>query len=279
MEKSDQKGMPIYLDPISRKIVTAGESDEGAITWYPSSPTSKRLWACFEIILDINGLLEDVATKNSGKRKRRAKVIAGQVHSLAKAINELCKTIIGDQSTRKHIGKEDVKQVQKIHEDFSKFVPFEWGSELTNYRNKLTAHFDDNFWPKDASELINSVPAYKIGYWLHICLHVVLDLIKLDIYSWSCDSTHEGYVQFITNEPYIVTLKLDKETGSASSLTGLDIANESPKQTVQEGIEKTIELSQWLFKKGQPRIGSLRENSKEKWNTFSDSKLFYDAKI
>jgi hypothetical protein len=104
-------------------------------------------------------------------------------------------------------------------------------------------------------------------------------LIKLDIYSWSCDSTHEGYVQFITNEPYIVTLKLDKETGSANSLTGLDIANESPKQTVQEGIEKTIELSQWLFKKGQPRIGSLRENSKEKWNTFSDSKLFYDAKI
>jgi hypothetical protein len=89
VEKSDQKGIPIYLDPISRKIVTAGESDEGAITWYPSLPTSKRLWACFEIILDINGLLEDVATKNSGKRKRRAKVIAGQVHSLAKAINEL----------------------------------------------------------------------------------------------------------------------------------------------------------------------------------------------
>jgi hypothetical protein len=58
VEKSDQKGIPIYLDPISRKIVTAGESDEGAITWYPSLPTSKRLWACFEIILDINGLLE-----------------------------------------------------------------------------------------------------------------------------------------------------------------------------------------------------------------------------
>lgn len=280
MEESNQKGMPIYLDPTSRKIVTAGEKCEEAKAWYPSTPVSRRLWTCLEILRDINDLLEDgVAVKSSGKRKRRAKIIAGQVHSLAKAVNELCKTIIGDRSIRKQMGKESVKQVQKVQEDFSNFVPFQWNSELSNYRNKLVAHFDDDFWPRDASELLNSIPTYKIGYWLHICLHVTLDLTKLDIYSWSCDSVHKDYVRFMTNEPFIVTFKMDNETNKFTSLAGVDIANESPRQTVQEIIGQAIKLSQWLFKKGQPRIRSLQEDSKDKWNTFSDTKSIYAAEI
>ena len=275
----ESKGIPVYHEEVVRKIVSTGDEETESIkTWYPSSPVSKRLWACLEVLRDINDLLEDgVTAKNSGKRKRRAKVIAGHTHSLAKSLNDLCKTVIGDRDLRKQIDKKNVKQVQKIQKDFSDFVPFEWGCELSTYRNKLVAHFDKDFWPRDADELLNTIPTHKIGYWLHACLHVALDLTKLDIYSWTCDSGHEGYVRFMSNEPYLVTFKIDAETNDLTEFVGLSVASNVPRNTVRDVVGETIEYSQWLFKKGQPRIKSLKEDSRKNWNTFSENLDFYKA--
>jgi len=209
MNESEQKGMPIYLDPTARRLVAAGDDLDKDGFWYPSNAPARRLWACTEVLTDINDLLEDgMAAKNSGKRKRKAKLIAGQTHTLAKAINGLLSSIIGDSQIRKDLGSDDLKEVQEMQNDFAAFVPFQWGADLSTYRNKLVAHFDDAFWPKDATELLNAIPTNQIGQWLHICLHVLLDITKLKVFAWSCSSPHPGYVRFMHNEPFIVTIKL-----------------------------------------------------------------------
>ena len=280
MTDETKNGMPIYQDPISRKIVSTGDDSNRIDVWYPSNTVARRLWGCLEVLRDINDLLEDGShAKNSGKKKRKAKFIAGYVHSLAKSVDKLCASIIGEHDTRKQLGKEQVKEVAKLQKEFSEFVPFQWNTELSSFRNKLAAHFDDNFWPAEATKLFNSVPTHKIGNWLHVCLHVLLDLTKLDIYSWSCDSGHENYIRLMSNDPFIVTIEIDSNTKSIKAMAGLDIAKESPRNTVAEAVGYAIELSQWMFKKGQPRIGGLKEDSKEEWNTFSQSNEIYKTEI
>lgn len=263
-------GIPIHLDPLKRKIVAASDEKGANEVWHPSNVAARRLWACVEVLRDINDLLEDAANaKNSGKRKRRAKIIAGYTHTLAKAVDALCKTIVGERDIRNQLGKDTINQVRKIQEDFAVFIPFNRNESLSEFRNKLVAHLDDTFWPSDASELLNSIPTHKIGAWLHICIHVVVDLTKLDIYTWSCESDHEGHIRLMTNEPFIVTMKVNDETSEIETLDGVDIANESPRETVQKVVTESIELSQWMFKKGQSRIRNLKEDSKENWNTFA----------
>lgn len=280
MADETNKGMPIYLDQVSRKMVSTGDGGNRINIWYPSNTSARRLWACLEVLRDINDLLEDGANaKNSGKKKRKSKFIAGYVHSLAKSVDKLCASIIGERDTRNQLGEERLKQAVKLKSEYSEFVPFQWGSELSSYRNKLAAHFDDRFWPAEATELLNSVPTHKIGNWLHVCLHVLLDLTKLDIYSWSCDSGHDKYIRLMSNEPFIVTMEVDSETRSIKAIAGLDIAKESPRNTVAEAVGVAVELSQWMFKKGQPRIVGLREDSKEEWNTFSGSNEIYKTEI
>ena len=275
MADKSEKGMPIYLDPTSRKIVSTGDASNKIDVWYPSNIVARRLWGCLEILRDINDLLEDGAyAKNSGKRKRKAKILAGYIHSLAKSVDKLCASIIGERE----VDKDQIKEVVKIRKEFSEFVPFQWNSELSSYRNKLVAHFDEKFWPLEATELLNSIATHKIGNWLHVCLHVLLDLTKLDIYSWSCNSDHENYIRLMHNEPFITTMEVDNETGSIKALVGVDIANESPRNTVAEIVGIAIELSQWMFKRNQQRIKGLKEDSRDKWNTFSrDNKMYKDV--
>jgi len=276
----EKRGIPIYLDPVSRSIVSSGD-EEGIIeVWHPSNKPAKRLWACVEILRDVNDLLEEGArTGNKIKLRRKVKFIAGNIHSLAKAVNGLCKTMIGERDIRGELGEENVKLVQDLQKEFSEFVPFQWNEELTNYRNKLVAHFDDSFWPKDASKMLNSVPTNKIGVWLHSCLHVLLDLTNLNVYHWSCESGHKSYVKFMSNEPYIVTMKVDEDTNRLTQLAGLDIANESPRRTVQDVVLFSIDHSQWMFKKEQPRIGSLKDDGKESWVNFLQTKELYKTEI
>jgi len=276
----EKKGMPIYLDPISRKIISTGDESNRIDVWHPSNTVARRLWGCLEVLRDINDLLEDGASaKNSGKKKRKAKIIAGYVHSLAKSVDKLCASIIGESNARSELGKEKLNEVVKIQKEFSQFVPFQWNSELSSYRNKLAAHFDENFWPSEATELLNSIPTHKIGNWLHVCLHVLLDLTKLDIYAWSCDSSHDGFIRLMSNEPFMATMEMDVNTRSVKALAGVEIANESPRNTVVEAVGQAIEQSQWMFKKGQPRIGGLKPDSKEDWNTFSRDSEIYKTEI
>jgi hypothetical protein len=161
---------------------------------------------------------------------------------------------------------EQLGQIKEISKQFEMMLPHDHKAPLSVVRNKLSSHIDKNIHPNEAKTIGDIINSSEFGYWLHICLHLILDLTKLDIYWWTCNSPVEGYVRFMTNEPFIVTFKTEGD--KLSEFAGLHVAKGSPRNSIPTIVESLIKHSAWMFKPGQPRIGALKEDTKENWNTF-----------
>lgn len=268
MAEIEHRGMPIFLDQFDREIADAlpeGEVDIAA--WYPSNAAAHKLWRCLECLRDLDELLKDVAhQKNATKRKRRLKIAVTSLHSLTTALDDLLNDIQSNKETSSLLKADQHKQIQAIKEQFGMMLPHDHKAPLSLVRNKLSSHIDKELRPSEAQELGNLITPSEFGRWLHICLHLVLDLTKLDIYWWSCNPPSEGYVRFMSNEPFIVTFKVDGHR--IVELAALHIAKRSPRNDIPDVVERVVTNSTWMFKPGQPRISSLKEDEKEDWNTF-----------
>jgi hypothetical protein len=266
--KTENKGMPIYLDETSRTISDSLEKTE-VDAWFPSNSAAHKLWRCLESLRDLEELLVDSANqKNSTKRKRKLKIAITPLHSLIMCVDDLCNDIQGNRETRGLLEDSKVKEVSEIQKRFSELLPHDHKSIVSTARNKLSAHIDKKIHPSEAQKIGSVINVHEFGRWLHICLHLVLDLTKLEIYTWSCKAPSDKYVCLMTNEPYIVTIKPEGKKGA--ELVALNIANGSPRNAIPEVIDSLVIHSQWMFKKGQPRIANLKEDSKDNWNTFKD---------
>lgn len=262
----ENKGMPIYLDDTPRSISDSLEDIE-IDAWFPANSAAQKLWRCLESLRDLDELLCDSANqKNATKRKRKLKIALTPLHSLVKCLDDLCNDIQCNKETRCLIDESKVIEVLEIQELFSILIPHDHKANITMVRNKLSAHIDKKLSPSEAQKISSVITQSQFGRWLHICLHLVLDLTKLDIYHWSCKSPNEEYVCFMTNEPFIVTMKVIGENSPA--LAAVNIANGSPRNAIPEVVQSLVTNSQWMFKKDQPRILSLKEDSRDNWNTF-----------
>lgn len=275
--KTENKGMPIYLDETPRTISDSLEERE-VDAWFPSNSAAHKLWRCLESLRDLDELLTDSANqKNSTKRKRKLKIAITPLYSLIMCVDDLCNDIQGNKETRGLLEVSKVKEVSEIQKRFSELLPHDHKAVVSTLRNKLSAHIDKKIHPSEAQKIGNVITAHEFGRWLHICLHLVLDFTKLDIYTWSCKAPSDEYVCFMTNEPYIVTIKLEGKKGA--ELSALNIANGSPRNAIPEVITGLIAHSQWMFKKGQPRISNLKKDSKVNWNTFKDYSHIHEKKF
>lgn len=268
MEDSDHKGMPIYLDNVDRKVADLVEDiNIKADAWHPSNSAAHKLWRCLECMRDLDEILADLKNlKNATKKKRRLKIAITPLYSLIKAIDDLCNDIQCNPDTRKSLAEKQVREVSEIKNEFANLLPHDHKAPISTVRNKLSSHIDKKLRPFEAQKLSNKIQPSEFGRWLHICIHLVLDLTKLDIYSWSCDSPAEGYIRLMNNEPFIATFKT--EDGHIGELTGLHIAKSSPRNSIPEIIDSLLKHSEWMFKKGQACISGLREDTRENWNTF-----------
>ena len=268
-DKPEKRGMPIYLDPADRGIANAmDDPDSNVDDWFPSNKAALKLWRCLESMLDLEEVLEFASqAKNTTKKKRKLKIAITPLHALISNIDDLLNDIENNPETKGRLEREDIENIIRIRTEFKEVLPHDNKSMVTRIRNKLSSHVDKKLHPTKAQELGSGIDQHEFGRWLHICLHVILDLTKLNVYSWSCKPPTDEHLTFMFNEPYIVTMKPDGEHGA--ELAALNISKSSPKNAIPESVEKLIVLSQWMFKKGQGRIASLKEDSKETWNTFS----------
>lgn len=268
-KEPENKGMPIYLDPTDRGIANAmGAREDEVDDWFPSNKAALKLWRCLESMLDLEEALEFTSeAKNTTKKKRKLKIAITPLHSLISNIDDLLNDIENNPETKGRLEKQDVDNVIKIQKEFHEVLPHDNKSTITTVRNKLSSHIDKKLHPSQAQELGSEISQHEFGRWLHICLHMILDLTKLNIYSWACKPPSDEYLTFMHNEPYIVTMKTDGER--ITQLAGLNISNSSPRNAIPESVDKLIVLSQWMFRKDQARISSLKEDSKKIWNTFS----------
>lgn len=269
MEEIENLGMPIFLDQFDREIADAiPDGEEVIAAWYPSNAAAHKLWRCLECLRDLDELLKDAPhLKNATKRKRRLKIAITPLHSLATALDDLLNDIQSNRETSKLLDTaQQYEQVVAIKEQFGMMLPHDHKAPLSLVRNKLSSHIDKGLQPSGAQELGNLISPSEFGRWLHICLHLILDLSKLDIYWWSCKPPSNEYIRLMTNEPFIVTIRVDG--GSLAELAALHIAKRSPKNDIPEVVGRLITQSSWMFKPGQPRISSLKEDKDNGWNTF-----------
>ncbi len=208
--------MPIYIDPIERGVVDAMDNDGDANEdWFPSNKPAFKLWRCLESMLDLEELIELASqAKNATKRKRKLKIAVTSLHSFIKNHDDLLNDIQTNSETRGRLSDTDLSQVKTVARDFSDVLPHDHKSAVSTFRNKLSSHIDKNIHPREAQKLAGTLDQHEFGKYLHICLHLTLDLLKLDIYAWSCRSPSEEYLTFMTNEPYIVTIKPEGENGA-----------------------------------------------------------------
>ena len=268
MAEEESKGLPIYLESLDRKVADSLAEGEAEVSaWHPSNKAAHKLWRCLECLRDLDELLEETThLKSASKKKRRLKIAVTPLHSLIVALDDLLNDIQCNKETSKQLNADQIRQISRISKQFGEMLPHDNTAPVSVLRNKLSSHVDKRLLPNEARAIAGIMSPSEFGRWLHICLHLVLDLTKLDIYAWTCDSPASGYVRFMTNEPFIVTFKT--EGNELRTIVGMHIAKSSPRNCIPSIVDSIIKHSGWLFKSGQPRIISLKEDSRENWNTF-----------
>lgn len=276
---ADSDGMPIYQDEHARDIVDSLEEGQNSSDWYPSNAAALKLWHCLEALRDIEVALGSaINQKNITKRKRQMKMFSVQLFSFATAVVQLCDTLIGDKDASQWLEEGTTKEIMKVKQGFLSIIPLASKGDLAILRNKLGAHIDKNIKPWEAGEMLSRAALSDFGKWLHICLHALLDLTKLDIYAWSLRSSLKDCIRLMTNEPYIVTFK--NESNGSKSIVALHVSQKSPKMTIVSVVENVIRDSQWIFEAGQTRIRSLKLDEQAAWNTFTKGEaVSFDPQI
>jgi len=259
------KGMPIYPEP-NKKLADSLSSIE-VDAWYPSNSVTKKLWRCAECLRDLDLMLSHLPNlKNATKRKRTLKIAVTPLHSLVLATDDLCNDILCNKKTSCNISESDKKEILEIKNIFSEVLPHDNKSIIAGIRNKLSSHIDKKIHPYDAQKLTQNFSSEEFGKWLCICIHIVLDLNKLEIYSWSCKAPSDEYVRFMTNEPFVITILPDGPNGA--EMVSLNIAQNSPREEIPELVESLITHGKWLFRKSEAPIKGLKLTPGEHWNTF-----------
>lgn len=209
------------------------------------------------------------------RRTQQLKQFSVQLHSLATSIVRLCDQIVGDEDARRWLKNGTTAEVSKIKSEFFDLVPISHKGELSVIRNQLGGHIDAKLSPWSAKEILSRKAISNFGQWLHICIHALLDLLKLDVYAWGVHASSPKQIRLMTNEPFLITFEDDGET---KRIIALHLSMRSPRQVVVDVIESIIKGSQWMFSGTEPRIRGLRSDDANAWNTFSGSRSIWETR-
>lgn len=252
-------GMPIYLDSKIRDIVDPAEEANDPINWSPRNQLAVKLWRCLEALRDIQEILGEARqVSNPKKQRRRLKILATPLLSLAEGVRSICNSLATDPELAKSLSRENRAYFNRVREAFDQDVPLVGTeSDLKIIRNKIAAHVDSKLRPKDAHELLSKAKPNKYGRWLHSCIWVLQEVILPDLYSWQAADGPEGSLRLMNVEPWIVTFVKNPE--GQYDLAGADVGV-SPKRVVLRACEEIVRDSQWLFSANEERLKVLEDN-------------------
>jgi len=273
----EHRGMPIYEDSRVRSIVDSLDEQlsEG---WYPANAMALKLWHCLEALRDIEVALESAAAqKNATKRKRQLKQFSVQLHTFAGSVVRLCDQIVGDPDARQWLKPGITAEVAEIKSEFSELVPIDHKGDLSLIRNRMGGHIDRELSPEGARDILSRQALSHFGRWLHVCIHALLDLMKLNVFAWSVHSESDDVVRFMNCEPFLVTFRTGG--GQIQEIHAVHLSKRSPRMAVVDLIEVVIEHSQWMFRRGERRIRSLKIDKDTNWNTFRGSLASWSTNI
>lgn len=265
MSESENRGIPIYLDPIERSLVDSTYEMTDTKEWHPMNQSADRLLKCHEALHDIQEILEAYcATGAKDKKRRRLRAVFVPLHSFAVNLVDLLNQIQSDKSIHSRLPSNAPTTITKLKSFFIAHVPFERKGKLGLLRNRVSAHYESTMSPSAMRELLNSTDSTEIGEWLHISLGVLCDALKLEAYMWSACGPKEETVTMMYQEPLVSVLQT--KDSHVVGIGGLFFCNKSPRMMVFDQIERIANLSQCLFeRKSGYRIRGFFEDDRNEW--------------
>jgi len=255
---------PIYADQV-RQIadIATGHQPQA---WKPANVTAQKLFRCVECLRDIEVLLQTAGrSKNKVKQRRKLKILHTPLHSLVEAIRDLANDLENNPDTVCRLPDGARELVPQLRSQLLQISTVEKGGLLSMTRDKIAAHVDRELSTEEMQILLSQADSSQIGLWLHTCVGVLSDFIKLPVYFWSCEPDGEGSVRILFVEPFIVTLGLDS-TGRAKRLLDVHMIPKPPRRDVLELLMRVVKCSKWMFKvKGSHIKNFVMDEPRDSW--------------
>ena len=260
-----KKGMPIFLDETDRPIVDPLHSDTNAQTFRPANKPAKKLYQCIESMRDLLVLLKNIPTSKAvDKQRRKTKAIFTPLYSFVIALQSLMHDIQNNPDTKNHLPEGTDIIVDTMDRRFASIIPHGKSELLRVIRNRMSAHIDVDLDPAEAQALFSQATTPEIGLWLHTCVAVLCDLLKLPIYLWSCATSKPNEFGLTTpTEPIMMTFEIGDVR--PKQITGCFIIRD-PRTDVFNMAKDLVNASEWMFGPNDRRIRGFKEDGpNEPW--------------
>lgn len=267
MPTEEQPGMPIYLDQMDRRVVDFNDDDSlQPAEWHPMNTAATRLCRCHVALGDVQEAVEHyLSTADPKKRRRRIRAVSIPLHNLCEGIIDTINAIQSDQSIHDRLPPDATKQLSELRTRFVSLVPFDRKGKLGIIRNRISAHLDKSEFPSDMREIVRSADPTEFGEWIHCCVGLMCDLLKLDAYRWTATTQKKDTIITMFQEPIMAVLRV--EDGKVVEFAGALLRKRSPKHDIFEAASSLCESSQQLFERHSSlRISGFREDDpKDGW--------------
>jgi hypothetical protein len=236
----------IYFD-VERRVADGVAA--AAAEYHPGNNAALKLCTCAEAAKDISEVLESAwaCVEDADKFRRRIKALFTPLHSLAERTVDLMNEIQSNPGTTGAGAAMAERRSTFVAE-----VPFGRSGKLGRLRNKISAHHEKGMSPGEMRTLFGEAEATEIGEWIHSTLSMLLDLIKLPVYSWSVNSTQDGVIHHMFCEPLIASISVAAD-GHIDQYHGATMCKESPRWQFVDVFAHAAEMSFSLFERPSPK--------------------------
>jgi hypothetical protein len=249
---------PIYADVIRKIADVAKEYDPHA--WQPANTPAKKLFRCIESLRDLDSLLLDAGrAKSKDKVRRKLKILHTPLHSLVEAARDLANDLENNPETVRMLPENARQIIPKIRSQLIHISTIETGGALSTIRDKISAHVDKELTLEQMHHLLDHAQPSQVGLWVHTCISVLSDFIKLPVYFWACHPNGNGSVRIMFKEPFVVTLELDSKR-NVTRLLDVQMMPAPPRYELMILFKKIVKRSKWMFSLSDARIINFSED-------------------
>lgn len=249
---------PVYADQVRQLAdVATGHQPQA---WKPANVVAQKLFRCVECLRDIEVLLQTAGrAKSKVKQRRNLKILHTPLHSLVEAIRDLANDLENNPDTVSRLPEGARQIVPQLRSQLLLISTVEKGGLLSTTRDKISAHVDRELSADEMQILLSQANPSQIGLWLHTCVAVLADFIKLPVYFWSCEPDGEGSLRVLSKEPFVVTLGLDS-SGKADRILDVHMIPKPPQRDVLQLLMRVVKHSKWMFGSNGSRIAQFVED-------------------
>ncbi len=252
---------PIYADAIRKIADVAKEYDPHA--WQPANTPAKKLFRCIESLRDLDFLLLDAGrAKSKDKLRRKLKILHTPLHSLVEGARDLANDLENNPESVRMLPENARQIIPKIRSQLIHISTIEKGGTLSTIRDKISAHVDKELTLEQMHFLLDHAKPPQVGLWLHTCISVLSDFIKLPVYFWACHPNGNESVRIMFKEPFVVTLELDSEC-NVTRLLDIHMMPAPPRHELMKLFKKIVERSEWMFSSNDVRITNFSEDQED----------------